>query len=378
MTEHRFTDAATISGVRKSKDGYLIADAFVARSGVQVYGGREVGILDRDVVRVWRPEAEVRAVDSMTTFQHAPITLGHPERVNAENWKDLAKGEVSTEAEWVDNKIRLPLIVKDAEAIAAIEGGTRELSAGYSCQLEFADGVTPEGEAYDAVQRKIRINHIAIVPKGRAGSECRIGDADKWGVAPIIVSKKKEDQMSDALKTVVLGDKAAKVAADDAAIIEQFKIDQAKTLSDAKADHDKAVGAKDAEIAKKDAEIAGLKGKILDEAALDKRVADRAELIGKAASIDKSVRTSGLSDVDIRRAVVQAKLGDAAVKDKSDAYIEARFDVLAEDAGADDPVAQALRGGKKPTKDSADHGQAEYEQRLSDAWKGTPASKEAH
>jgi hypothetical protein len=373
MTEHRFTDAATISGTRKTQDGYLVAEAFAVRTGIQTYSGAEVGLVDRDTVRVYRPEDEVRDVASMTTFQHAPITLGHPEKVTADNWKDLAKGEVSTEAQWDGNKIKLPLIVKDAEAIAAIEAGTRELSAGYTCALDFTDGETPEGEAYDAVQRNIRINHIAIVPKGRAGSECRIGDGvDKWGAAPITPSRKKEDTMSDALKTVVLGDKAAQVAASDAAIIEQFKTDQAKALADMKSSHEKDMSEKEKELAKKDAEIDKLKKDQLSDADLDKRVQDRADLIGKAKTIAKDAEIKGLSDADIRKAVVKKVLGDAAVADKSDAYIEARFDVLAEDAAKGDQFAATLKSGVTNDADLtvADKAYAENVTDLSTAWMG--------
>lgn len=382
MTERRFTDLATVQGSRLTNDGYLIAEAFVARAGIQFYRGSEVGLVDRDVVRVWRPESEVKDAASVRTYTHAPITLGHPDvMVDAANWKDMAKGEVSTEAEWKDGKLRLPLIVKDAEAIAAIQGGTRELSAGYTCALDFTDGVTPEGEAYDAVQRNIRINHLAIVPRGRAGSECRIGDADTWGAAPITPNG-KDTAMADAnLTTVVLGDKAVSVAVSDAPAIEAFKATTAKTIADmaakAKEDDDEAekkVAAKDAELAKKDAQIADLTGKVLDAAALDKLVADRADLVARAKSLDVNVVTDGKSAAEIKRAVVESKLGDAA-KGKSEAYLDAAFDLLGD--GKADPLKDAL--GKTVTTAVADLDKVYDEQRatLQDAWKNPIGRKEA-
>lgn len=373
MTEQRFTDAATVSGTRVTSDGYLVAEAFAVRTGIQNYAGSEVGLADRDVVRVYRPESEVRAADSLRTFSHAPITIGHPDKVDATNWRDLAVGEVSTEAEWDGNKIKLPLIVKDAGAIEAIQGGTRELSAGYTCQLEFADGVTPEGEKYDAIQRNIRINHLAIVPRGRAGSEFRIGDgAVKWGAAPITTtSNHKETTMSDALKPVVLGDKVAHVAVADAQLIEQFKTDTAKALADAAKAHEATVAAKDAEIAKLEAAKDAAEKKVLSDADLDKRVADRADLISKAKTIVADVKTEGLSDAAIRKAVVVAKLGDA-MADKSDAYIDARFDILAEDAANGDAFANTMK--ERPFGDSdmnvADKAYAENVTHIETAWMG--------
>lgn len=382
MSEFHFSDSATLSGTRKLQDGYLATEAFAVRTGIQLYSGAEVGLADRDVVRVYRPEDEVRAPESLATFSHAPVTMGHPERVTADNWADLAKGEVSTEAKWEDGKIKLPLIIKDAAAIAAVEAGTRELSAGYVCRLEIKDGVTPGGEAYDAIQRDIRVNHLAIVPKGRAGSECRIGDgADTWGAAPITLDSKEDFSMSNQTMTVVLGDKAVTVAAADAPAIEAFKAASAKALQDAKDAHQVALDTKDAELAKKDAQIDDLKGKVLSDADIDKRVAARTQLLGDAAKVAKDVKTDGLSDAAIRKAVVSAKLGDGALKDKSDAYIEARFDALVEaaDAAKPDQFADAMQSGviHDGGMSEADKAYQESLAEMSDAWKGGAEQKGA-
>lgn len=376
MTERRFIDAATIGGThRRAQDGALVCEAFVARSGIQLYSGAEVGLFDRDVVRVYRPEDEVKAPASVQGYSHAPITMGHPSvPVTADNWQDLAKGEVSTEAEWKDGKLRLPLIVKAADAIAAIEAGTRELSAGYTCELEFSDGLTPDGEVYDAIQRNIRINHLAIVPRGRAGSECRIGDgADTWGAEPITDAGK---EVSMTLRKIMVD--GLEVETTDAGAAAITKLSDALKAKDTElaqkdAAHAKAIEAKDAEIAKKDAELDDAKGKALSDADLDKLVADRAELIGKARAIAKDAKIDGLDAAGIRKAVVSAKLGDAAITGKSDAYIEARFDMLADDAGKPDAFADALKDGGAKTHTSvsdADKAYAENVAHLTTAYRG--------
>lgn len=338
-----------LKGVRETRDGFLVAEAFAVRTGVQDYLGSEVGRPDMAVVRVYRAEDEVRAPDSLRTFSHATVTVDHPPAgVTPDTYQALSVGEVSTEAEWVDGRIRLPLIIKDAAAIAAVrDGSKRELSAGYSCDLDWTPGVTADGQPYDAQQKNIRINHLALVARGRAGN-CGIGmsDADPWGIVPVTQSDNKEDRMSDALSTLVLGDEAVQVAATDAAKITKWKADQAKALTDAQAAHDKALAAKDADLAKKDAEIADLKGKVLSDADLDARVQARADLVGKARALVKDFDPAGKSDADIRKAVVVAKRG-AAMADKSAAYIDAAFDLLAEDAGktTQDPIRQRIAAG---------------------------------
>lgn len=153
------------------------------------------------------------------------------------------------------------------------------------------------------------------------------------------------------MSTVVLGDKAVQVAATDAPAIEAFKADAAKKIADAEKAHKDAIAAKDKELADRDAKIEDLEKKVLDDAALDQRVQARAKLVADAEKIAKDVKTEGISDADIRKAVVAAKLGDEKVKDRSEAYIEARFDGLldaaTEDSGATDPLRST--GGIKTT-----------------------------
>ena len=124
--------------------------------------------------------------------------------------------------------------------------------------------------------------------------------------------------------------------------------------------HQTALAVKDADIAKRDAEIDSLKGKVLTDAQIDARVQARADLITTAKAI-ADADYSGKTDGEIRKAAVTAKLGDAAIKDKPDAYIEARFDILAEDAKKD-PVNRVL--SSQPRSQVNDHGQSEYERRL--------------
>ena len=180
----KFIDEAPVSNTRRTSDGFLIATARCARVGVQIYTGDELGRSDMETVRVYRPPEEVFAQDSLQSFSHAPVTIDHPsEALTGDNWRTLAVGEVSTTAKQDGEWIMLPLILKDAAAIKAVEEGKRALSAGYSCQLDWTPGTSPEGQEYDAIQRGIKINHLAVVDKARAGARARIGDDANWGAA---------------------------------------------------------------------------------------------------------------------------------------------------------------------------------------------------
>lgn len=354
-----FTDAVTVAGTRRTADGYLIAEAKAVRTGIQLYLGDEVGNPDLRTVRVYRPAEEVFADKSLQSFTHAPVTVNHPdEAVNAANWKDLAVGEVSTAAKKDGDWVWLPLILKDKDAIASVESGKRELSAGYECQLVWGDGVTPEGEAYDAKQTNIKINHLAIVDRARAGSQARIGDgAGNWGVSPVTSDQKPKEKIM-TLKTVTVDGIPVEVTDQGAIVITTLQTrlaDAVAKLTATETAHQTAIAAKDADLAKKDAELDATKAKVLSDADLDKKVQARADLIAVAKTIAKDVKTEGLTDAGIRKAVVVAKIGDAAVAGKADAYIDARFDILVDEAakGAADPFAAIVKDGIKPTNDAS-------------------------
>lgn len=377
----QFTDRATIAGTRRRDDGSLLADARIARTGIQSYLGSEVGKPDMAMVRVYRPGSEVFSEDTLKSAAHRPVTNDHPsDLVTADNWKQHAVGQTGDEITGEGIFIRVPLMVSDGATIADIENGKRELSAGYTCDLSFESGTTPSGEAYDAIQKNIRINHVAIVAAGRAGSKVRIGDAAvQWGAAPILPTTDKEPQsMTDALRTVVVDGLSVSTTDQGAQAITtllQRIADAATKATATDTAHGAAIAAKDKVIATKDAEIDDLKSKVLDAAAIDKLVASRASLVTVAKAIAKDVKLDGLSDADIRKAVVTAVLGDAAIKDKPAAYIDARFEILAEDrikAGGTDPIRDAIANGTLVTDEKTVNDA--YAQMVKDLKSGTVAA----
>lgn len=371
-------DQVTLGDSRITRDGYLVADAKVARVGIQTYAGHEVGKPDRDVVRVYRSPEEVFARDSLASFAHRPVTNDHPpEMVTATNWKRHAIGDLSGEVVRDGDHIRVPLTLMDKGAIDELKAGKRELSAGYTCDLDWTPGKSPSGEAYDARQVAIRINHVALVDAGRAGTTCRIGDQSSGaGSREASHSPQKDRNMPDTLRTVMVDGLSIQTTDQGAQAIEKLtrdKADAAKALADANTAHAAVVAAKDKELGTKDGEIAKLKGDVLDAAKLDAMVAERADVLAKAKTIADSVAVAGKSIPDIRRAAVVAKLGDATVKDKSDDYVSALFDTLAGNVKAipaADPVCDAIRsGGHVQTADAATSRSAMLND-LSSAWKG--------
>ena len=318
----RFNDAAKIGGTKKTQEGYLVATSRVARTGVQTYLASELGDVadgfEPDaVVRVYRAEDQVFHKDTLASMTRVPVTLGHPpEMVDADNWATYSVGDVgdafARDGEWI---VVNPMI-KDAAARTAAETTHKEISMGYTANIVKArDGVDADFEMVD-----IRMNHLALVPKGRAGSQARIGDAQTWGASPVTVEDKR---MTVELKTVILGDKAVQVEAKDA-----------DTVAAILKDHKTAIDAKDTEIGELKGKLATAEAKVLDDAAIAKLVDAKVE-------------------AKTKRDAVAAKFGDEAVKDASDAEIAGMFKVIDAAGDADETVRNALKDAK-PIKDAED------------------------
>lgn len=308
---HKFLDRANIGTVRKTSEGYVTARAKAVRTGVQDYRASELGLMGNHIVRVMRPEEEVFAVDSVKGFAHAPVTNDHPpEMVDAENWAKYAVGEVGANVMRDGEFLALDLMLKDAAAIAAFDSGKKELSAGYTAEIEFVDN-HPD---YDAVMKNIRINHLALVDKARAGSEARIGDsaANQWGIAPLTTDEAPKMDM----KAVAIGDKAINVKAEDA--------DTLKKLLDEK----------DEFIGQLKAEVADAKAKILSDA----------EIEAKAQAI---------ADMKAMREKVREVFGDEAAKEP-DAEIRGMFKVIDKAPAADDAARKALGDAMKKKSEEKD------------------------
>lgn len=371
----RFLDSVSVAGTKKTSEGFLVADAFAVRTGVQIYAGVEVGRPDLQAVRVYRPESEVFSADTLRSFSHVPVTNDHPTvPVTSENWKDLAIGEASTDVLRDGHRMRIPLVLKDAASIAEVEAGKRELSAGYSCDLAFEAGITADGMEYDAVQRNIRANHIAVVRRGRAGSEFRIGDsAASWGAAPVLDHQRELPMTTKKIVfdgiTIEVTDQAAEAIAK----LTQRLSDSTAALDTLKGEHTAQLATKDAEIGTLTAQLADAKKAVPDGATLDKLVADRVALIDAAKHVAKDLKVEGLSDADIRRAAVTAKYGEAVTKDASDDMIAGMFKVAAADAKVD-PVRQSLQAADNRAPLTNDHGQSEYENNLKNRWKTAGAA----
>jgi cation transport regulator ChaB len=369
-------DATDESSVfRRIADGFLLAQPRVARTGIQIYRGWEVGKPEMDEVKVYRSEEEVFDQKSLKTFAYRTLTMGHPsEMVSSDNWKETAIGHTGGEVVRDGSTVRVPLLIMDKNAINRINDGVKELSVGYYSDLNWKSGTTPQGEMYDAVQANIRVNHVAVVPRARGGRSLRLGDGDTEGEKRMSritidgVDFELEDRDASLIQRAYRKlEDAVKTATDQIAEL-------AKKVTDA----EKKIGEQTALVANKDGEIVVLKKQVEDAkltpAMLDAQVQERQGILSKAMTIlGDAFDSKDLTNDAIKKLAVEKALGDAAKSLTDPNMIHGAFTSLtvkAADAPFSDsrPLAQALGSRHQATSD-VDKAWEERSNYLANAWK---------
>ncbi len=372
-----FHDLGKVSSRRKTKEGFLHVVADFARIGIQEYF---VGELPRNqvpaelrdnprtIIRLLRPENEVFNDSSMQSFSQKPVTDNHPpENLDSKNFKDFQVGLSGDEVTKNQDRLRVPLLIQDAEVIKKIDSGKDSLSAGYSANVLWDSGTHPKFGVYDAIQSSITGNHIAIVDSARGGGNVKINDS--W--SDIDKTKNKKGKTKMAVKRKISGvsiefsDQGAE-AVDGLELAlkdSEKKLDKAETdLKDQKKSFDELQGKFDAE-----------KKNRLDDSQIEAKVTERLDIIDRARDLNSDLDPKGKTLIDIKKEAVLQVNKDFDFADKSDDYVTAVFDTFhsqREDKG----TRSARNAGKKAgsgnddDKDIAVEAKQRFSDRSKDAW----------
>lgn len=346
--------------------GFLKVPIFAGRTGVQVYidqNGNEI--------REFRPVEEVFRQETMDSLAMIPITNEHPAgMVDANNARLYTVGSTGETVERIDNKfLAVNGAIYDQATIEDIRKGKSEVSLGYEVELDETPGEF-EGEKYDVIQRNIVHNHLAIVSKGRAGPEVRLRLDNNEAVLKdenIIVITEEADSM--AMKKIKIDGKEYQVDEKVALELLQSKKDQEeaeKKLKDQEEEEEekkkKDLEEEEEEKKKKDLEEEEEKKKDLgheteekkmdrlqakndalesenkklkdghvDSKGVDSIVRDRTKTMKVAEKIlDKETisKMDSMTTIELKKAIVETDCGDS-MKDRSDVYIDTRFDHIA-------------------------------------------------
>ena len=178
------------------KNGHLIVDrTVITKAAVNPYRGSEIpnyvslGLDPDRIYNLLRCPLELER--GMNTFaaiqlllQHIPVDANKPE-------KESTVGAIGSEFEMDDEgRVWAMLRVHDQEGIDYIQSGKmQELSAGYSYTPDMTAGEY-NGVSYDGIMRNIHGNHVAIVERGRIGSDAVVADEMPNEIEEYLMSKK--------------------------------------------------------------------------------------------------------------------------------------------------------------------------------------------
>lgn len=315
-------DSIKMPKVVKTPEGYLRGEVVVSRAGVFKYRNN-----DGTVRGELRHPDEIFKTDSLETLKMIPITNNHPpEFVSSTNSHKYQVGYTGEHYDVVDDKVIVSMTVTHQDAIDAILDGKLELSMGYDVSLKEESG-TYNSEKYDFKQISPRYNHLAIVEKGRAGSEARFRFDNACeqieSDSNLNVNNNGNKNMSEDKNTIDSSKLDAAIAKNDTLKAEhdllQEKLDKALERIDLREKaYDKLSREYDAEKAKKADDI------------IDKKVMDRVELFLNAAPFLKDIESyMKHTDREIMEAAMNAARSDSMdFSDRTDEHVQGMFELF--------------------------------------------------
>ncbi len=320
---------------RMTAQGFMVIPANLTRTGVLTY--RKA---DGTIQREYRPPEEVFAQESLDSLASCPVTDLHPaDFVNPDNVRELQKGHVRSARE--DGcMVAGEVVVQDKALLKKVDTKEgKELSPGYTCNLDFTPGVSPEGQRYDCIQRSIVYNHVAIGPVGWGRSGPEVSLRTDGGAVEVRDAEQIEEEQPTKKERSTMNEEEKKK-------MDALEKENAKLKADKKKDETDAVAKLEAERdtlqAKLDAQAEEIeKIKKIDHSAIAEELASvRAEA---TPFLPKGYDFKGKSILAIKTDAVkeQVKKLDPE-RAKSAVYIEARYDSIVESAPKEDESGEGL------------------------------------
>lgn len=352
-------DALPFSKARRTERGGFRVDGVVGKSGILRYKNP-----DGSERVEYRPPEEAFRADTLDSLRGAPVTLGHPppgpsglRLLDTSTYSKYTVGHASDAQPRREGDLLVTEITVESDAaVRAVErGDARELSLGYLAQYEEAPGVAPDGTRYDGVQRAVRINHVALVSRARAGHEAVLrldGDGHQLPDDPDDPDDPEESQ----IMTVKIQERIDGALYDVDTDAHRAAVTRAQQANEAR--HAELVQLR----AERDTAVAQAKQaqERLDahEASFEARVASRVVLVATARARGVEPKPE-MSDAAIKSAVLAKVLPALRLDGQSEEYINASFDtaMLAPATTAADLVKPAERTDSK-SSDLAPHEQA--------------------
>lgn len=158
----------------------------ISKVGVFPYSGAQVdeSFPPNQIVMVYRPEEELLDPECIKSFELVPWIIDHEMLGSGDGMMPAEQkgihGVTTQRVYYEAPYLKADLKVFSEQMAEQIdENEKKDLSIGYRCLYDVQSGVY-NGVKYDAIQRKIRGNHLALVEEGRAGPDVAVLDHFKF------------------------------------------------------------------------------------------------------------------------------------------------------------------------------------------------------
>jgi hypothetical protein len=201
MRIDRASPSTRLRPMRKTPEGFLIAEGFAARPGVLRYRNPD-GSVRRELVTLETLK------QSFEPLKGKPVTLRHPhgKKVTPENARRTIVGTVNeTRIDDASGMLVVEVTIYTDDAIKAVEAGSIELSPGYGVRLDSTQGVDPDFGEYDARQVFRVYNHLAICDIAHGGPGARGWSGLRLRTDAAIEINDDGDHMHPLLLALLLG-----------------------------------------------------------------------------------------------------------------------------------------------------------------------------
>jgi hypothetical protein len=176
-----------------------VRDNPISKVGVYPYLGAMIGAPDPNkIYAVLRPAEELSKPETIDSLKLMPLLDDHAMVGDGETpaEKKGIHGVIGEDIHFNGDTLYGNIKIHSAGLLDKIDHqGKKELSAGYRADHEFTPGVF-DGETYDAIQRNIIFNHVALVDKGRMGGEVAVLDSEDLPTPIIKEATKKMTHLS--------------------------------------------------------------------------------------------------------------------------------------------------------------------------------------
>lgn len=161
---------------------YEIKGNPISKVGIFPYLGSQISpdLIPDKIYQVYRPEEELTTSETINSFKLIPwiddhAMLGSSEEGLLPADKKGVHGVIGEEVYFEYPYLKGNLKIFSENLDEKISYNKKELSIGYRCDYDVVSGYS-NGIKYDAIQRHIRGNHIALVDEGRSGPDVAVLD----------------------------------------------------------------------------------------------------------------------------------------------------------------------------------------------------------